>query len=252
MSTEDVRKAMLAAREDEPLARILPHGRVARMLATGGHLRWRILMILILLGSIAVPLRRALLQVANETLTRGEVQRAVKRLVPSNAIVSQQVSIGKDEIAIRLISTRSIPEAKITEVQQDLMRRTGRDVQLSVEAVASKSELADLMERLARPAPFIQKEETVGEAQKEMMDKVRPAIQENWPSSDSPIQDFNVVLGTAGITINVRYHAARNLGDVRSQQSTTKLANQARNAGSHFECGKNSAADRGNRFQQCI
>ena len=64
-------------------------------------------MILILLGSIAVPLRRALLQVANETLTRGAVQRAVKRLVPSNAIVSQQVSIGKDEIVIRLISTRA-------------------------------------------------------------------------------------------------------------------------------------------------
>ena len=42
-------------------------------------------MILILLASIAVPLRRALLQVANETLARGAVQEELKRLVPSDA-----------------------------------------------------------------------------------------------------------------------------------------------------------------------
>ena len=59
------------------------------------------------------------------------------------------------------------------------MRRTGHDVQLSVDAVASKSELADLMERLARPAPVVPKEKTVGEMQKELLDRVRPAIQDD-------------------------------------------------------------------------
>ncbi|HTR66431.1 MAG TPA: DUF389 domain-containing protein, partial [Terriglobales bacterium] len=101
MNTVEVHEATVTARGNESLARMLSHGPVARMLATGGQLRWRILMILVLLASIAVPLRRALLQVASETLTRGAVQDELRRLVPSGAIVSQQVSIGAGEVVIR-------------------------------------------------------------------------------------------------------------------------------------------------------
>ena len=68
MSTAEVQETMLASRGNEPLARLLSHGPVARIFATGGQLRWRILMLLILLAAIAVPLRKALLQVASETL----------------------------------------------------------------------------------------------------------------------------------------------------------------------------------------
>ena len=214
MSTPEVRQALVASWRHESLARILPHGRIARTFAAGGQLRWRVLMLLILLASVAVPLRRALLQVASETLTRGTVQDEMKRLVASDAIVSQQVTFGQNEIAIRLISTRRIPDSKVTELRQDLMRRTGRNVRLTVDAVASKSELADLMERLARPAPEIPKERAVGEMQKQLLDRVRPAIQEIWPSSDAPIQDFAVVLGTAGVEVDVRYQAAKDLGKV--------------------------------------
>ena len=214
MSTPEVRQALVASWRHESLARILPHGRIAQTLAAGGKLRWRILMLLILLASVAVPLRRALLQVASETLTRGTVQDEMKRLVASDAIVSQQVTFGQNEIVIRLISTRRIPDSKVAELRQDLMRRTGRNVRLTVDAVASKSELADLMERLARPAPEIPKERAVGEMQKQLLDRVRPAIQEIWPSSDAPMQDFSVVLGTAGVEVDVRYQAAKDLGAV--------------------------------------
>jgi uncharacterized hydrophobic protein (TIGR00271 family) len=214
MSAPEVRQAMVASWRNESLARILSHSRIARTLAAGGQLRWRILMLLILLASIAVPLRRALLQVASETLTRGTVQTELKRFVPPDAIVSQQVSLGKDDIAIHLISTRGIPDSKVTELRQDLMRRTGRNVQLTVDAVASRNELAGLMERLDRPAPEIPKERTLGEMQKELLDRVQPALQEIWPSPDAPIQDFDVVLGTAGIAIDVRYQAAKELGKV--------------------------------------
>lgn len=215
MRTAEVEQVMLASRKDEWLARVLSHGPIARLLATGGQLRWRILMLLILLASIAVPLRRALLQVAAETHTRGAVQDALKRLIPPDAIVSQQVNLGKDEIVIRLISTRRIPDSKITEVRQDLMRRTGQVVRLSVDAVASKGELADLIERMARPAPAPPpKEKTIAEMQKELLGRIRPAIQEIWPESDAPIQEFEVVLATPGIAVKVRYQASKDLGDI--------------------------------------
>ena len=128
--------------------------------------------------------------------------------------MSQQVDVGKDQIDIHLISTQGIPDARVTEVRQDLMRRTGRDVQLSVDVVASKNELADLMARLTRPAPVVAKPATFAEMQKQLLDRVRPAIQEIWPSTDAPIQDYNVILGSAGIAINVRYQAPKDLGDV--------------------------------------
>ncbi|MGA7413726.1 MAG: hypothetical protein WBW33_24845, partial [Bryobacteraceae bacterium] len=182
---------------------------------TGAQLRWRVLMILILLAAVAVPLSSALFQVARETLARGAVQDELKRLVPSAAVVSQQVSVGRNEIAIRLISTTPIPDTKVAQVRQDLMRRTGRDVQISVDAVASKRELADLMEHLAQPAPVVvAKEKTLDEMKKELLNRVDPAIREIWPSSDAPIQDYDMVLAVGGVVINIRYQATKDLGEI--------------------------------------
>lgn len=81
------------------------------VLATSGQLWLRVLMILILLGSIAVPLRRALLQVADETVTRGAVQEELSRVVSSKGIVSQHVTIGENAIVIRLIFHPAYPRS---------------------------------------------------------------------------------------------------------------------------------------------
>ena len=53
-----------ALRAKEPLAQVPLRSPVASMLKAGGHLRWRILMIVVVLASVAVPLRTALLQVS--------------------------------------------------------------------------------------------------------------------------------------------------------------------------------------------
>lgn len=214
MSAPEVQKLAFASREDEPLARLLSHGPVSRILAMRGKLRWRVLMLLVLLASIAVPLRRALLQVANETRTRAAVQEDLKDLLPSDGVVSQQVTVSQGVIAIRLISTRPIPDSKVARTREDLMRRTGHDVQISVDEVASQSTVAELMEKLARPVPDVPKQKTIGEVQQELLDRVRPALEEIWPSSDAPIQQFSLVLSTSGVAVNVRYQASKDLGDV--------------------------------------
>jgi uncharacterized hydrophobic protein (TIGR00271 family) len=227
LDTAGVQKVMLASRRDELLARIVSHGFAGRMLATGGQLQWRILMILLLLVSISVPLRRALLQVTQETLTRGAVQEELKRLAPPGTLVWQQVSIGNGGVIIRGISTKPIASSKIAEVRQDLLRRTGQPVQLSVQTVASRGELTDLMERLAAPTPAVQKEETVADMQKELLDKVRPALEEIWPKSDAPIDNFEVTLGAqAGLSIEVHYQAAQDLGDIPIKMVQQNLQRQ--------------------------
>lgn len=94
-----------------------------------------------------------------------------------------------------------------------LMRRTGRDVQIAIEAVASKLELGALMEGLVRPAKAPPKEESVEEIQKELLDRFRPAIEAIWPSA-APMKDFDATLRAEGIATGVRYEAAEELGKV--------------------------------------
>jgi hypothetical protein len=172
-------------------------------------------MILVLLAVISLPLRRALQEVARETLARKAVQEELKRLAPLDTLVSQQVSIVKEGIIIHLIATKPIPDEKVSEARRELMRRTGQDVQISVEAVASKSELAAIMERLTRSVPEAAEKKSIAAMQKDVLDKVRPALQGIWPSSDAPIHDFAVAFGDpAGISITVHYEAAQSLGDV--------------------------------------
>jgi uncharacterized hydrophobic protein (TIGR00271 family) len=215
LNTAEVQTEMIASRQNSFLGRLFSHGPAERILSTGGRLRWRILMILLLLGAISVPLRRALLQVTSETRTRAAVQEEVEHLTPPDFLVSQQVSIANDSVMIHLISTKPIPDAQVAEARRALMSRTGRDVQISVDAVASKRELAAIMERLTRPASEVTKEKTIGEMQKNVLDKVRPALLAIWPSSDAPIHDFSVALSDpAGISITVHYEAAQILGDV--------------------------------------
>jgi uncharacterized hydrophobic protein (TIGR00271 family) len=228
MRTAEVEKMAFASRGDEVMARFLTRGPFAGVMATGGQLRWRILMMVVLLASIAVPLRRALLQVAAETLTRTAVQEELSKLVPSEGVVSQQVTVDSGNISIRLISTRPISAAKITEARQDLMKRTGRDVQITVEAVASQSALTALVDRLARPAPAPPKEKSVAEMERDLLDRIGPALEGIWPTADAPIQDFDVALSAAGLVVNVRYVAAKELDavpiDMVTKALQTKLA----------------------------
>ncbi len=216
LNTAELQTVMIASRRDHFPGGLFSYSPFERMLSTGGRLRWRILMIVMLLAAISVPLRRALLEVTGETLTRGAVQEQVRRLTPSDTLVSQQVSIAKEGIVIHLISTKPIPDASVAEARKELARRTGQDVQISVEAVASKSELAAIMERLKRPAaPEIPREKTISEMEKDLLDRVRPALQDIWPSSDAPIHDFAVALSDpAGISITVHYEASQSLGDI--------------------------------------
>ena len=171
-------------------------------------------MILILLASIAIPLQRALLQVASETSAREIVEGDLRRLVPPGAVVSQQVTVGKDEIVIRLISTRRVPGSKMAQVREDLKLRTGRDIDLSVDAIATGSALAALVAHLTRSSSPAAEDHKANQPRQELLDEVREAIQQIWPLSDAPIQGFDVVTGTTGTTIDVRYQARNALDDV--------------------------------------
>ena len=231
MNTPEIRLQLEESRKHEPLALVLSNGPLARAFSDGGQLRWRILMLVILLGSIAIPLRTALMQVAGEAVARGAAQEVVRNLLPREALVSQAVDVGRENVTVRLISTATVPQDKVRDAEKEIERRTGRRAEVQLSSIASRSELAELMQRLAapvvQPAPPSPVQKTLDEIYKDLLARVTPIINAAWPA-DAPLKDFEIVFGDAGIVLNVHYESAQPLGaipiEILSRELQEKLA----------------------------
>jgi uncharacterized hydrophobic protein (TIGR00271 family) len=215
MNAPEVRAQMALSRKDEVLAHRLERTPLARMVANSGQIHWRILMLLALLAVIAIPLRSAFVQVAQETIARGAVQDVVKTLMPTGDLVSQQVEVSRDAIAVRLIATRNVKADNLRVAEREIERRTGRRVHIVVSSIASQSELADLVQRLTAPPPAPPKPapETLDEIHAELIQRIQPVVEGVWPA-EAPIQTFDLAFNPEGMDIQVSYAARRELDKV--------------------------------------
>jgi hypothetical protein len=50
----------------------------------------------------------------------------VRHLVPQGALVSQQAEVTRGNVSVQLISTESVPDAKVREAEEEIERRSGR------------------------------------------------------------------------------------------------------------------------------
>ncbi len=204
-------------RDGEPLALRLRKGRVAQSLMHTGRLRWRFLVLIVLLGAVAVPLKKAFVQVAGEAVARGAVQQVVKHLLPPGALVSQQVDVEPRSISIRLFATEQVSEDKQREAEQSIQQRSGRSVSLSVASVASQSELTHMMERLSAtpvmPPPAPPAVETIDELRAKLLARISPALTAIWPT-EIPLSGFEVALSDNGVIIDAQYESDRDLSPI--------------------------------------
>jgi uncharacterized hydrophobic protein (TIGR00271 family) len=233
MNSADVRSEMAHLRTGDLFAQKLSRGPLARAFLNSGQLRWRILMLIVLLGVVAVPLRTALMQLAGEAVARGIVQDVMKGLLPQGTLVSQQVQVGRDSIAIRLISTKNVENEARKNAEREIERRSGRRAEISMETVASQTELAELMQKLAAPPepPPKPPVQTLEGIHSELLARIRPVVEGLWPAA-APLQDFDVAFGPAGIVLNARYQSAKDMGpmplgiierELREKLSTPEL-----------------------------
>jgi uncharacterized hydrophobic protein (TIGR00271 family) len=181
-----------------------------------GKLQWRIVMMALALAAVFFPLRNALMQVARETGTRSAVQEAVRRLAPSDTLVTQQVRVGADRIDIRLITTERIDQARVVEAREALAQRTGLRVDMAVREVASKNELAELRDRMpapAAPAPPLSPEQRFAEMRNDLLARVRGPLEELWPSG-AMLLGYEVAFSPGGTVLRIRYQADEELGSL--------------------------------------
>ena len=181
-----------------------------------GKLHWRIAMLALAMAAVFFPLRNALMQVAREAVARNAIQETVRRLAPAETLVSQQVRLNPDRIDIRLITTERIDNAKVVEARDSLARRTGTPVMMAVREVASKSELAELRERMPVPEPPVPPEVRFAEMRADLLARVRGPLEEVWPPG-AMMLGYEVVISPGGTALRVRYEAESEMGPLGAQ-----------------------------------
>jgi uncharacterized hydrophobic protein (TIGR00271 family) len=214
MNAPEVRSKLEISRQGELLAERIAHGPFARVLINGAQLRWRILVLAVLLAAIAVPLRRAFSQLASEAKVRGAVQNVVKGLLPQSALVSQQTEVGRSGAAVRVVATESISANKIAAAEEEIQRRSGQRISLSVATIASRDELDRLSARLIAPrqetAPH---DETIQEMNEAVLKRLIAELQTLWPP-ETPIESFSLSFGTNGQILHVDYRGVKSLDKI--------------------------------------
>jgi len=216
MNSPEIRAEMEHSRSNELIARKLATGRFSRIIANGGKLHWRVLVLVVLLASIAISLRTALMQVAGEAIARGAVQEAIRKLIPRGTLVSQQVEVSKKAVAVQLISTKEIPAAELRAAEQSIQQRSGRKAEVTVASIASQSELAELMQRISTtspPPPPAPTEKPLADIATGLNGRLQPALDDVWPQ-EAPLQDYSLAFSPGGITLDARYQASRDLDSI--------------------------------------
>jgi uncharacterized hydrophobic protein (TIGR00271 family) len=200
---------------NEALFRVLRHTAVSRLLGDIGKLRWRFVMMAVLLAAVFVPLRDALLQVKAEALARGVIQEELRGLAPADGLVSRQTQIGAGRIRILLIAADPIEASRLERTRENIMRRTGMPVELNVREVASREELAALVAREPEPVPP-PPPPTLESLRAEILSRLEGPLAELWPA-DVPLLSYELGFSGAGIVLHVSYEAAEPIGDAAEQ-----------------------------------
>jgi hypothetical protein len=100
-----------------------------------------------------------------------------------------------------------VPEEKIRDAEREIERRSGRKTVLTVASIASQSELAVLMQRIATPSqPTPVAPQTLDEVHHEVINRIKPILSDVWPA-EAPLQDFDIAFNSNGMTLTVQYQS---------------------------------------------
>jgi uncharacterized hydrophobic protein (TIGR00271 family) len=206
----EIDEAILQRAPADRLFKLLQKAGVSSAFGDIGKLRWRVLMLVVVLIMLFVPLRQALMQVRDETVARAAVGEALRELAPPGIIVAQQVEPTSDPILISLVVAATIPPPKIEQAEKILLRRTGRDARIAVRKVASEEELALLRERFKQPAPPPPVED-LNSIRADVMERLSAPLKESWPAASAPLLSYEMGFTPEDSLVRIRYQAAKPL-----------------------------------------
>lgn len=193
--------------EEDRLYRILQNSPLQKLVNLQGSLHWRMLLLLIFLAIVFFPLRAGLIQVKNEAIARGAVQDALRGLMPSDTLVAQNVHYRPHNVEISIMSAKPVSADSIENAQRLIERRTGGTANITVQEVASRSELFDLLDKVHRQPPAsVTKPPVITTLESDVLKQMKPVIEELWPS-DTPLRSWELGFSPDGPVLHLRYEA---------------------------------------------
>ncbi len=231
MNSKELAAQMKVSRTGEALARRLATGRAGVALTQSGRPVWRVGALLALLCAVAVPLKSAFVQLTEEAADRSTVQRVVKDLLPPGALMSQQVSVGRQDITVHLFSTKEVPSEQRRQAEETIEKRSGRVTQLSISTVASQSQVAEMLDRLSAmstppaPPPAAPAEPSLADVQAELVKRVSPVLKSVWPA-EAPLSSYDLAVGPDGVALQATYRSSRDLTPIALALITNQLRDQ--------------------------
>jgi hypothetical protein len=238
---------------DDPVFKLLRNTRMAASFGHIGRLHWRVLMLLTVLALLFVPLREGFLQVRDEAVARNAVADVIRRLVPSETIVTRQVDVAPDRVSVRLVVTAPIESGRFREAERELIKRTGKEVSMSVRKVAGEEELALLRERLRTPAP--QSVPDISAIRAELVSRMDGPIKEAWPATNATLVDYELGFTPSESVVHVRYNASEPMNPTAIEMMTNLLrarldAPQLRLSMEHMNAAPIESAPKGRNSQR--
>jgi hypothetical protein len=226
MDAPDVRTKIDALIQEgaarDRLYAVLQETKFSGALGHVGKLRWRIVMLIAVLGMLFVPLSRSLLQVRDEARSRAAVREALRVLGPADTFVTQQVDITPAEITIRLVAAAPVPKNRIGEAEKLLLRRTGKDVKITIRKVASEEELALLRQQLKTPVPAAPEPQDLESIRADVMSRLERPIKEVWPTDAGELLDYEMGFTPEELLVRIRYRSTKAL-DSTAQEILSKV-----------------------------
>src|ERR1039458_6825510 len=226
MDSPDVRtkidSLVLEGASHDLLYELLQKTKVSGALGHVGKLRWRIVILVAVLAMLFVPLSRSLLQVRDEARSRAAVRDALRLLGPADAFVTQQVDITAAQIVIRLVAASPVSKDRIGEPQKLLIRRTGKEVSLTVRKVASEEELALLRQQLKTAVPVPHPPQDLESLRADVTARLDRLLKETWPAGAGELLGYEIGFTPEELLVRIRYQSATPL-DATAQEILSKV-----------------------------
>ena len=226
MDSPDVRtkidSLVLEGASHDLLYELLQKTKVSGALGHVGKLRWRIVMLVAVLAMLFVPLSRSLLQVRDEARSRAAVRDALRLLGPADAFVAQQVDITAAQIVIRLVAASPVSKDRIGEAQKLLLRRTGKEVSLTVRKVASEEELALLRQQLKTAVPVPHPPQDLESLRADVTARLDRLLKETWPAGAGELLGYEIGFTPEELLVRIRYQSATLL-DATAQEILSEV-----------------------------
>lgn len=212
-----------------PLYRLFHKAFLGSVFGGVGQLRWRIGMVIVTFAVLFVPLRKSLLQLRDETLSRTAAREAILSLVPADHLLSQRLEILPDRIIQNLITTTPVDETHIRATEAELARKVRKTVSIQVRQVANEEELITLRERLK--APELPPAPPPPPSLKAMAAAVLPLVERPikaiWPSTAASLIGYEIGLSKEGVVLHLAYQSPRALDTATQETIRNALKNSA-------------------------